>query len=183
MNRTRTRPPRRTVNGVHVNGVNHRGAGLPPAPSETEVNGKPPEPAPVPKPADGRTAGGKFGYGNTYGKGNPFSRKLGAMRSAFLNAVSEADVAAVARSLLKKAQAGDVEAARLYLSYALGKPAAVVEPDTLDLDEMGLLLRYPADECEQQAMMEGARAPASVAALKEETYHRVLAGKEQHGRR
>jgi hypothetical protein len=169
----RTRPPRRTVNSVHVNGVNNRIAGLPPAPSETELNGKAPEPAPAPNPVDGRAAGGRFGYGNTYGKGNPFSRKLGAMRSAFLNAVSEADVAAVVRSLLRRALNGDVDAARLFLSYSLGKPAAVVEPDTLDLDEMGLLLRYPAAEFEQRAIMEGVLAPPSVAALKEETYQRI----------
>ena len=79
------------------------------------------------------------------------------MRSAFLNAVTEADVAAVARSLLTKTLAGDMEAARLFLSYAVGKPAAVVDPDTLDLAEMGLLLRYPADVYAQQAIMEGVR--------------------------
>lgn len=169
---TRTRSNRRPANrvhanganGVHTNGVNNRVAGLPAAPSETEGNGKAPEPtpepAPAPKPAEGRTAGGRFGPHNRYGKGNPFSRKLGAMRSAFLNAVSEADLAALARSLLTKAQAGDAEAARLFLSYALGKPAPVVNPDTLDLDEFGLLLKYPIDEGMKRTLLEGLRRRA-----------------------
>ena len=163
MSRTRAgrRPANRVhvngANGVHTNGVNNRVAGLPPAPSEAEVDGKAPKPAPAPKPADGRTDGGRFGPGNKYGKGNPFSRKLGAMRSAFLNAVTEADVAAVARSLLTKTLAGDVEAARLFLSYAVGKPAPSWTRTRWTSASSASFSATPPT-CAQQAIMEGVRA-------------------------
>jgi hypothetical protein len=177
--RNRIRPSRiTTTNGANgkANGVNHRPAVLSVAPSETVGNGKAPETAPAPKPpAEGKTADGRFARGNSYGKGNPFSRKLGANRTAFLGAVSEADIAAVAAKLLELAKAGDLAAAQLFLSYAVGKPAPSVNADTLDLEEMGLLLRYPASEIEQHALLEGAGAPSSVAAIKERAMERIRA--------
>jgi hypothetical protein len=39
--------------------------------------------------------------------------------------------------------AGDVAAATLYLSYALGKPVKAVDVDRLDLDEFALLDAAP----------------------------------------
>jgi hypothetical protein len=102
-----------------------------PAPIETAPNGA------------GRGPNGQFRIGNPGGPGNPFSRRLGKMRTAFLDATSVEDVQAVARKLRDQVLAGDVAAATVYLQYAIGRPRAAVEPDRLDLDEWRLLLDSP----------------------------------------
>lgn len=114
--------------------------------SDGETNGKPEakqKPPETPAANTGRTANGRFTLGNLYSKGNPFARRLGALRSAFLNAVTDADVTAVARKLAELAAAGDVQAAALFLSYAVGKPLSAVNPDALDLNEFALLDAAP----------------------------------------
>ena len=50
-----------------------------------------------------------------------------------------------ARALLARAKAGDIAAARLLLEYAIGKPEAPKDPDTIELDEMWMFLRRPED--------------------------------------
>jgi hypothetical protein len=103
-----------------------------------------PAPAAAQAPeAGGRQADGRFAPGNRCGRGNPFSRRLGSMRTAFLDAVNAADVQAVARKLLELAKGGDLAAAQLYLAYAVGKPLPVVNPDTLDAEEFEMLRRGP----------------------------------------
>jgi hypothetical protein len=97
----------------------------------------------APAPTPGFTPEGRFAKGNKFGKGNPFARRLGKLRSAFLDAVSDEDVAALARRLKDLAMAGDMAAATLFLSYALGKPAKVVDVDRLDLHEFALLDAAP----------------------------------------
>jgi hypothetical protein len=113
-----------------------------PAPLNTVANGATvaPAPAPATAPAD-RTEAGRFAPGNraAVGRRNAFSRKLGSLREAFVSAAaSEEQVAQVGRKLLELATAGDVQAAALYLSYALGKPGKVVDVDRLDLDELSI---------------------------------------------
>jgi hypothetical protein len=58
------------------------------------------------------------------------------MRKVFTEAVSEEDLVAVAKAMTDKAKQGDVAAARLVLSYVVGKPLDAVEPDTLNLEEL-----------------------------------------------
>jgi hypothetical protein len=58
------------------------------------------------------------------------------MRKVFSEAVSEEDLVAVAKAMTEKAKEGDVAAARLALSYVVGKPLDAVEPDSLDLAEL-----------------------------------------------
>src|SRR5690348_3509828 len=86
------------------------------------------------KTAD-RDARGRFVKGNRGGPGNPFNRRTAAARQAFCAAVSDEDLAAIARALTAKARAGDVAAAKVLLAYLIGKPGPAVEPDTLDLEE------------------------------------------------
>ena len=47
----------------------------------------------------------------------------------------------VIEMLKAKAMEGDVAAAKLLLSYAIGKPVDPPNPDTLDLDEFGILVK------------------------------------------
>jgi hypothetical protein len=81
--------------------------------------GPPAEPA-----GDGRDDRGRFGPGNTAGRGNPLARRVQRLRVALLEAVSEEDVAAVARALVEKAKGGDVAAARVLLERVLGPAEA-----------------------------------------------------------
>jgi hypothetical protein len=60
------------------------------------------------------------------------------MRKVFSDAVSEEDLIEVAKAMTQKAKQGDVAAARLVLSYVVGQPEPVVEPDTLNLEELKL---------------------------------------------
>jgi hypothetical protein len=82
-----------------------------------------------------RDARGRFVKGNRGGPGNPFARRTARMRQAFHEAVSEEDLVEVARTITRKAKEGDM-AAKLLLLYLVGKPDSVVEPDTLDLQEI-----------------------------------------------
>jgi hypothetical protein len=108
-------------------------------------------PGPVPSPnptangANGRDAGGRFAKGNAGGPGNPFARQVAGLRRALLAAVTEEDMEVVARRLVAQAVEGDIAAARLLLSYTLGKPGAAVDPDTLDQQEWQLYRQRPVN--------------------------------------
>src|ERR1700722_8743788 len=70
----------------------------------------------------GHDARGRFTRGNKGGPGNPFARQTAALRQALTSAVTPQDIADIAAKLLEKAKQGDVPAAKLVFSYALGKP-------------------------------------------------------------
>jgi hypothetical protein len=112
----------------------------------------PPGPGAKPPAADGgRDSHGRFAEGNRGGPGNPFARQVAALRCALLAALTPQDIEAVAQELLRQAKEGSLPAARLLLSYTLGKPAPAVDPDTLDLHEFGLYQRLPDPRPEMMA--------------------------------
>lgn len=77
-----------------------------------------------------RDARGRFRPGHSLpGPGNPAGKRVEQLRHALLSAVTTDDIVAIVRSLVKSARAGDVYAARLLLSYTLGRP---LEADVLD---------------------------------------------------
>jgi hypothetical protein len=86
-------------------------------------------------PASGRDRRGRFAGGNAGGPGNPFARRVAALRTALLDLVSEEDIRSIARRLILQAHTGDLGAVKLLFLYALGKPAEVVDPDSLDVKE------------------------------------------------
>jgi hypothetical protein len=88
--------------------------------------------------AAGRGPRGRFAPGNVGGPGNPFIRRVAALRRALLEVVSEQDVQDVAVQLVLLSRAGDVAAMKLLLAYAIGKPTEAVDPDSLDLKEWQL---------------------------------------------
>jgi hypothetical protein len=77
----------------------------------------------------GRGPDGRFGRGNGCGRGNPHAKRVAQLRGALLDAVSPADLKAVAAALLAQAKAGDVAAARELFQRLLGPP---VDLETLD---------------------------------------------------
>ena len=86
-------------------------------------------------PKGSREANGRFAEGNPGGRGNPFGRRLCANRAAILNVIGPEEIEQVMAALMKEALAGDLQAAKLILQYAVGKPAAAKEPDRVDVDE------------------------------------------------
>jgi len=81
---------------------------------------------------------GRFAPGNPGGPGNPFARQVAALRQALLNSVTPDDIQTVARALIQRASEGNVQAAKLLLSYAIGKPQPAPKPDHMDADEWNI---------------------------------------------
>jgi hypothetical protein len=82
---------------------------------------------------------GRFARGNKGGPGNPFARRTAQFRKVLLEMVTDEDIQAAARKLIEQARAGDLAAIRLLFSYTIGKPAAAVDPDRVDVEEWKLL--------------------------------------------
>ncbi len=92
---------------------------------------------------NGRDERGRFTAGNLGGPGNPFARRVARYRKALHQCASIEDMKEIGRQLVAKAKMGDLAAIKLLLQYQVGKPAATVDPDGLDLQEMALFLRGP----------------------------------------
>ena len=85
--------------------------------------------------AEGRDEKGRFTAGNKGGPGNPFAREVARIRKRLLARLTNEDIDAITDKLIEQAKAGDVAAAKLLFSYTMGKPAAGVDPDHLDVKE------------------------------------------------
>ena len=103
----------------------------------------------------GRDAMGRFAPGNQGGPGNPFGRLMGMLRCALVRRIKAEQVEAIADVLIEKAKAGDVAAAKLVLSYGIGKPTEAVNPDTLDLAEWDIYRRGPVSLDDLRGIVEG----------------------------
>lgn len=151
-----------TLNGHH-NRLTNGNSPLPLLkPQKPSGDGKPAsEPEPVKPSGDGdagRGANGRFAHGNRGGKGNPFARRVAALRSALFAELTEEKLAKLAANLCDRAMKGDMAAAKLLLLYAIGKPADTVDPDRLDLDEFKLLEENPTQSETARAALDGLAA-------------------------
>jgi hypothetical protein len=97
--------------------------------------------APDVLPADetrDRSNGGQFRPGNLGGPGNPFARQVAALRKLVLTAITEDRMRQLIEMIFERAINGDMAAAKVLLQYSLGKPAAAVDPDRIEVDELKL---------------------------------------------
>src|SRR5262245_22235534 len=78
---------------------------------------------------NGRDRRGRFALGNRGGVGNPFARQVAALRAEFINGCSRDDLREIRQKFVAMAKQGDHAAAKLVLSYTLGKPLPIVDPD------------------------------------------------------
>ena len=86
---------------------------------------------------NGRDASGRFAKGNAGGLGNPFARRVSQLRSLIVEELADDDLQAIVRRMVDDAKAGDKAAAKLLLSYAIGKPAEpVCGPDHAEAHEL-----------------------------------------------
>ena len=82
-----------------------------------------------------RDAQGRFAKGHPGGPGNPFGRRVAALRTALLEEITDDDIQAVIRKLIEMSKSGNLQAAKLLLSYANGKPTPAPNPDHVEIDE------------------------------------------------
>ncbi len=75
---------------------------------------------------------------------NPYGRRVAALRSALVGAVKQADMVAIARKLVERAQAGSESAAKLVFQYTLGKPMPGTSPDRVDHEEWEMRMERPS---------------------------------------
>ena len=59
---------------------------------------------------------GRFLPGNAGGPGNPYARKVAALRGSLINAVSDKDIEAIMHSQVEKAKQGDTVAAKFIVA-------------------------------------------------------------------
>ena len=115
-----------------------------------------------PQDADsGRDPNGRFAPGNVGGPGNPFARRVAELRQIMLDCVTDKEMEIIVGELMVQAQAGKLAAIKLLFQYVLGKPAAIVEPDTLDLQEWEQYRRAPEPAAVKEVL--AARMPADFA--------------------
>jgi hypothetical protein len=80
---------------------------------------------------------------------------MGMLRCALVRRIKPEQVEAIADALIAKATAGDVAAAKLVLSYGIGKPTEAVNPDTLDMQEWDVFRRSPVSLDDLRGIVEG----------------------------
>jgi hypothetical protein len=114
----------------------------------------------------GRDASGRFAEGNPGGPGNPYTRQTALLRQVVLDELNEVEIRIIVQRLKARAVGGDVQAIKLVLAYAVGKPESVVNPDEVDRLEWELRQRLavPPAEVERLADRVPARQANAVAA-------------------
>lgn len=85
-----------------------------------------------------RDARGRFLPGNGGGPGNPFGRRVAALRKMMLEEFSDEDARKLARKMIGMALEGDMAAARVYTQIAMGRAAPAGDPDRVEVDEWRL---------------------------------------------
>jgi hypothetical protein len=143
----KTRTP--GTNG-HARGAKPNGQAPPPLPPSEHGGGPAPQ-APGKDPATGR-----FLPGNTLARGNPTYRAYAANRRVFVETVGPGQVKQLAEDLLRRALGGNMEAAKLCLLYAVGRPTEAVDPDRTEHDLWRLVDDWPTLHEIFRALFDGA---------------------------
>lgn len=81
---------------------------------------------------------GRFAPGNRAALGNPLNRRMQALRKALLDSAEPDDVRRVGKRLLALAEEGDVQAAKVYLDFLIGRPAQAIELSGPDGEPLGV---------------------------------------------
>jgi hypothetical protein len=104
---------------------------------------------------ENRNANGTFQKGHAGGPGNPYARRVAALRSALLAAVTEEDLRAIAATLVKQAKQGDMAALKLLLAYT-----EAPDPDRVDLEEARIAQDVtPCRVCDEGVLENGKPCP------------------------
>jgi len=71
---------------------------------------------------ENRDTRGRFKRGNRLGRGNPFAHKVNKLRAALLQEVSEKNIRAILKNVVKQAEQGDLAAVKILLDRIFGPP-------------------------------------------------------------
>ncbi len=114
----------------------------------------------------GRDEKGRFAEGNPGGPGNPYTRQTALLRQIVQDELNEVEVRIIVQRLKALAVGGDIQAIKLVLAYAVGKPENAANPDEVDRLEWQLRQRLsvPPGEVERLAERVPARQANAVAA-------------------
>jgi hypothetical protein len=82
---------------------------------------------PLPTASNGRTRSGRFGKGNTFGKGNPNLRRIHLLRNRLLQAVDGDAMTQIGTKLVEMAKSGDLDAMRVLFTFTIGRPPQAIE--------------------------------------------------------
>src|SRR5262249_22569122 len=83
-----------------------------------------------------RGPGGKFAPGNRCSRGNPFNKRMAALKSAVLEEIKSQDIKRLVRHLHNMAMQGVVAAAVVLLRYTIGRPPESIDPDQIEINEL-----------------------------------------------
>jgi hypothetical protein len=75
---------------------------------------------------------------STKGAGNPFGRRLAALRAVVVDSVTEDDLRAILTKLVEQAKAGDLASIREVLNRVVGRPADGRDPDRVNIEAITL---------------------------------------------
>ena len=83
---------------------------------------------------DERDGGGRFKRGNKAAAGHaaPHAGTVSALRRTMLDAVTDGDIRAIVKRMVKEAKGGDIASAKLILGYVVGRPANVIDQEKHD---------------------------------------------------
>jgi hypothetical protein len=87
---------------------------------------------------NGRSPDGRFALGNHAAAGNPINRRMKELRRALLDSATPEDVKQVGQTLWELATRGDVQAARVWLEFVIGKPPQALEVSGPDGQALGM---------------------------------------------
>jgi hypothetical protein len=105
---------------------------------------------PTPTGFNGRDESGRFAYGNACAKGNPLNRRVQRLRAELIRNVKADDIQAIVKTLIERAKAGDVAAAREVLDRCIGKgdapliQLAMIEEKKDKLEKIEIVFVDPA---------------------------------------
>jgi hypothetical protein len=111
---------------------------------------------------EGRDAKGRFAKGNGLGRGNPFARRVAALRSALLEEVDDEKFRRMVRDLVEMALSKDLAAMKLVFQYVLGRPTPMVNPDDLDRLEWEQLRRDCVSVGDLHELADGNHVPVDL---------------------
>ena len=107
-----------------------------------------------------RGAGGRFLPGTRPGPGNPSLARTCKTQDAFRRAVSDDDLCAIAKTLVKRAIRGNVPAAREILDRVLGKSATRLEMMMeQDKQELASVIRIEVVPCRSESEIASVMSP------------------------
>ncbi len=145
-------PPPPLTNGKHPVAEAARFLGLDPGPAFDQPE---PQPKPARKKAKGkdaspgepkkdRDAKGKFVKGNPGGPGNPYARKIAALRQSLIKHLGPRELYEIVRLLVGQAMCGNIESTKVLFQYVIGKAPDAPDPDGVNLAEWQQYVDNPA---------------------------------------